>query len=76
MIIRNGKNAISKSGVGRARMTVAHRQGPKSSGLSRKAIWNVVSTWQIWLFTEVYSCYIFAQSEFLGAGSKVGSLPR
>ncbi|KAL7422611.1 hypothetical protein Q5752_003259 [Cryptotrichosporon argae] len=49
--------------LARSRLTDAGRLGPAAGGLSRKALKKVVLTWHIWLFTLVYSCYIFAQSE-------------
>ncbi|WWC65413.1 uncharacterized protein I303_108031 [Kwoniella dejecticola CBS 10117] len=48
--------------LARRRLTAARRQGPKKGGLGKKAIWNILSTWHIWVFTFVYSCYIFSQN--------------
>jgi ACS family pantothenate transporter-like MFS transporter len=39
------------------------RSGPQKGGLGLKALWKIVTTWEIFVFTFVYSCYIFAQSE-------------
>ncbi|WWD21545.1 hypothetical protein CI109_106031 [Kwoniella shandongensis] len=48
--------------LAKKRLTVAKRSGPSKTGLGKKALWNVISTWHIWVFTAVYSCYIFAQN--------------
>ncbi|OCF78429.1 hypothetical protein I204_00369 [Kwoniella mangroviensis CBS 8886] len=48
--------------LARNRLSAAGTHGPRKGGLGKKALWNVISTWHIWLFTGVYSCYIFSQN--------------
>lgn len=48
--------------LARARLRSVGREGPRKGGLGWRALWSIVTTWQIYLFTFVYSCYIFSQS--------------
>jgi hypothetical protein len=49
--------------LARSRLTSMKRKGTTKGGLRPKALLKIVSTWHIWVFTAVYSCYIFSQSE-------------
>jgi ACS family pantothenate transporter-like MFS transporter len=50
--------------LARRRVSSLGRVGPAKNGLGKKALWNVISTWHIWIFTATYCLYIFSQSEF------------
>jgi ACS family pantothenate transporter-like MFS transporter len=45
------------------RLVKVGRAGPVKGGLGLKALWKIITTWEIFVFTFVYSCYIFSQSE-------------
>ena len=45
------------------RLASVGRVGPKKGGLGLKALWKIITTWEIFVFTFVYSCYIFSQSK-------------
>jgi ACS family pantothenate transporter-like MFS transporter len=45
-----------------ARLAQVGRSGPKKGNLNLKALWKILTTWEIFAFTFVYVCYIFAQS--------------
>jgi hypothetical protein len=49
--------------LARKRLADVGRKGTEKGALGAKGIWKILSTWEIWVFTFVYSCYIFSQSE-------------
>ena len=49
--------------LAKERLAKVGRAGPVKGGLGLKALWKIITTWEIFVFTFVYSCYIFAQSE-------------
>ena len=51
--------------LARERLRLVGREGPKKGNLGWKPIWGILTTWQIYMFTFVYSCYIFSQSRSL-----------
>lgn len=48
--------------IGRQRMIAAGREGPKAGSFNLRFFIDVLKTWHIWLFTAVYSLYIFSQN--------------
>jgi hypothetical protein len=50
--------------LARKRLADVGRQGTAKGALGVKGIWKILSTWEIWVFTFVYSCYIFSQSQY------------
>lgn len=49
--------------VAQKRVSAVGRVGPSKGGLRPQALWRVISTWHIWVFTATYSLYIFSQSK-------------
>lgn len=56
------------------RLASVGRVGPKKGGLGLKAIWKILTTWEIFVFTFVYSCYIFSQSELWSRSSIIANV--
>jgi ACS family pantothenate transporter-like MFS transporter len=58
------------------RLASVGRVGPKKGGLGLTALWKIITTWEIFAFTFVYSCYIFAQSKSSTASGRLISDPQ